>query len=99
VRVAVAKWFALVWRLVVGCSLVDLFAAPVVGQVGGGAHLDPAWDAATLHVPPACALREQFIWTKDNAAALRPEYQATVRETTASRFNVETLGDDDESFA
>ena len=63
--------------------LLGLFAAPVAGQAASGSppmkYLDPAHDPATLQQPPAATLREQFIWTRDDAAALRPAYQATVR--------------------
>ncbi len=41
--------------------------------------LDPARDVSVFESPPATVLPEQFIWTKGDAAALRPAYQATVR--------------------
>jgi hypothetical protein len=43
------------------------------------AYLDPAHDPATLHLAESTTLREQFIWTKNDAAALSPAYQSTVR--------------------
>jgi hypothetical protein len=42
-------------------------------------YLDPARDPSTLEMPETKQLPEQFIWTKDDAAALKPAYQATVR--------------------
>jgi len=76
------------------CFLLPVFVSPLAAQ-----HLDPAYDRASLHVPPATTLREQFIWTKDDAAALNPTYQAKVRgqdDKTAphyfrTHFSVNTL--------
>jgi alpha-L-rhamnosidase len=71
-------------RLPVMCwLLMGLLAGSVRGQISGGAkvdgYLDPARDPTMLHMPPAPMLGEQFIWTKGDAAALRPGYQASVR--------------------
>ncbi|QHN03002.1 Bacterial alpha-L-rhamnosidase [Granulicella sp. WH15] len=70
------------------------FAASAAAQ-----SLDPARDRTSLHMPPATTLREQFIWTKNDAAALDPAYQAKVRgqdDKTAphyfrTHFRVDTL--------
>jgi len=43
------------------------------------AYLDPARDKSALQPPPTSTLTEQFIWTKDDAAALDPGLQAKVR--------------------
>ena len=64
------------------CLLITLFGAPAVGQAkspSGVPYLDPARDPAALEPPPATTLREQFIWTKGDAAALDPVMQAKVR--------------------
>jgi hypothetical protein len=42
-------------------------------------YLDPTRDPSTLRPAPTTSLAEQFIWTADDAAALNPAYQATVR--------------------
>ncbi len=66
------------------CCLLFLAAAiSCSGQSQGNAqraiYLDPAHDPATLHLAESTSLREQFIWTKNDAAALNPAYQSTVR--------------------
>jgi alpha-L-rhamnosidase len=69
------------WQAAACCLLTGLLVGPVFGQGKSQSpgYLDPAHDPSTLQLPPATTLREQFIWTKDDAAALRPAYQATVR--------------------
>jgi len=59
--------------------------APISAQIGGQSNgqiapgtLDPARDPATLRTPPITPLREQFIWTQGDAAALDPALQARV---------------------
>jgi hypothetical protein len=70
-------------RAVTCCLLLGLLAMPAHGQTTAGSqparYLDPAHDPSTLQLPPVTTLREQFIWTKDDAAALNPPYQAKVR--------------------
>src|ERR1700722_19234280 len=71
-----AWWSALVCFWILGC--VSAF-----GQIRGGsqgpAYLDPAPHPEEPHLPESKHLREQFIWTKGDAAALNPAYQSTVR--------------------
>ncbi len=68
----VFRWFAgALLALVVGAS-------PIEAQIAPGT-LDPARDARKLSPAPPTRLREQFIWTKGDAAALDPAYQAKVR--------------------
>jgi alpha-L-rhamnosidase len=57
----------------------DLGAAQARGGAQASRYLDPAHDPSTLQPVEPTKLGEQFIWTKDDAAALRPAYQATVR--------------------
>ena len=69
-------------RRAFSCLLMALFASSAMGQAKAPlvvTHLDPAYDPSTLLPPPATALREQFIWTKGDAAALDPVMQAKVR--------------------
>jgi hypothetical protein len=64
------------------CFLTALLAVTAFAQIPAShlsRYLDPARDPSTLQVPETNSLREQFIWTKDDAAALNPPYQATVR--------------------
>jgi hypothetical protein len=56
--------------------------------------LDPARDAAKLHRPAHALLTEQFIWTANDAAALRPDhakfsYRARERKTEPHAFRGE----------
>jgi hypothetical protein len=44
-----------------------------------GEYLDPAHDPSVLQQSPVTTLREQFIWTQGDAAALDPTVQAKVR--------------------
>jgi len=71
----IARLFALSFFLMVGFAtgISDAQAVYVPGQ------LDPARDPAKLQVPASTHLREQFIWTQGDAAALNPAYQSTVR--------------------
>ncbi|HEX9199629.1 MAG TPA: alpha-L-rhamnosidase, partial [Acidobacteriaceae bacterium] len=59
--------------------MITLLATSATAQSPPPKYLDPARDISTLQPAPATALREQFIWTRDDAAALKPAYQATVR--------------------
>jgi alpha-L-rhamnosidase len=65
------------------CCLVIVLAFPAIGQTIGDSlpakYLDPAHDSSKLQQPQKTELREQFIWTKGDAAALDPAYQAKVR--------------------
>jgi alpha-L-rhamnosidase len=64
------------------CCLATILASPLIGQTASGPparYLDPAHDPSTLQLPHATTLPEQFIWTKGDAAALNPAYQAKVR--------------------
>jgi len=72
---AIARSFAV--RLLLSLS-VAVPACHAQGAIAPG-KLDPARDPATLRVPNPTHLREQFVWTKDDAAALNPAYQSTVR--------------------
>lgn len=67
------------WRAASCCLLITLLATSATAQSPPPKYLDPARDISTLQPAPATALREQFIWTRDDAAALKPAYQATVR--------------------
>jgi len=49
-------------------------AATVSAQAISGASLDPARSAATLHRPMHAPLAEQYIWTVNDAAALRADH-------------------------
>jgi hypothetical protein len=49
-------------------------ASTVGAQIIPDGHLDPAHDAATLHRPVHTPLSEQYIWTANDAAALRPDH-------------------------
>jgi len=72
---AVAKPLALRCLL-----LISLASAAIQAQTPiAPGKLDPAHDPATLHTPAPAHLREQFIWTQGDAAALNPAYQSTVR--------------------
>jgi hypothetical protein len=56
-----------------------------------GGHLDPAYDAAKLHRPAHVPLPEQYIWTANDAAALRPDsakfnYRQRNRKTEPHAF-------------
>ena len=69
------------WRHVSCCLLVISFGPRAIGQARTpplAEYLDPAHDPAALQLPPANSLREQFIWTRDDAAALDPAAQAKV---------------------
>lgn len=68
-------------RLASGCLLIALFnyATVAYSTEPSVTYLDPAHDAAALQSPPLTTLREQFIWTKGDAAALSPDLQAKVR--------------------
>jgi len=87
-------WFAC------SCLLAILVACPAHAQSGKPLHyLDPARDLSILTKPPVTALPEQFIWTRGDAAALNPAYQAKVRgqdDKTVphyfrARFNVASI--------
>ena len=70
------------WRSASCCLLMTLLGVSAAAQAAHSPppkYLDPAHDASTLQPAPANALSEQFIWTNEDAAALRPAYQATVR--------------------
>jgi alpha-L-rhamnosidase len=66
------------WQGASCCLLAGVIAAVAFGQ-DKPAYLDPARDSALLQIPPSTSLPEQFIWTKDDAAALDPSLQSKVR--------------------
>jgi alpha-L-rhamnosidase len=53
--------------------------AAVLAMQAQAQQLDPARNPASLHTPPPSHLTEQFIWTRDDAAAPNPELQSKVR--------------------
>jgi len=73
-----------------------LLAAGLTATLGAqtnfsGGHLDPAHDAAMLHRPVHTLLPEQYIWTANDAAALRPDsakfnYRQRERKTEPHAF-------------
>jgi alpha-L-rhamnosidase len=75
--------YGLALRSVSCCFLILAAAISANSQARNGSqasrYLDPAHDPAALHLVESTTLHEQFIWTKDDAAALRPALQATVR--------------------
>ena len=72
---AVAKPLALRYLL-----FISLASAAIHAQIPiAPGKLDPSRDPAMLHTPAPTHLREQFIWTQGDAAALNPAYQSTVR--------------------
>jgi alpha-L-rhamnosidase len=69
------------WRHVFCCLLLISFGTQAIAQAKippFAEYLDPARDSSKLQAPPANHLREQFIWTSDDAAALDPAGQAKV---------------------
>ena len=70
--------FAMTGRVLV--VLVMLVAGWLQGRGQSSlAPLDPIRGTLVLHHPPHSLLREQFIWTQGDAAALNPALQASVR--------------------
>jgi len=78
---AVREWIPASW-LASCCLLAAILPGTSFAQTGDAiptGTLDPARDLSLLHSVRDTTLPEQFIWTKDDAAALNPAYQRTVR--------------------
>ncbi len=70
------------WRFASCCLFVALLGSGASGRSKAATqiqYLDPAHDASELQSPPENLLREQFIWTRGDAAALDPVTQSKLR--------------------